>query len=1217
MSETIYKGALEIDISRARSNLSAIIAQINELISLARASGMSFVNEFSGAEDAIDDVNNAISETSEALNALEQNGKEMSEVLTNAHDKIQNETEQTRERTQQLGSDFEKTGEKGNNSLTSIRNAVSTIKLTSIIQQVQMVAQALGELSAPGIAFEQSMADLAAITGVAGEELEELKRVAREVGRESGLGAAESARAFAVLAGQIDVPIAQLRVLQRETITLAQAGNISLEEAANAVAGTINQFQLPAEESTRVINVMAAAARAGGAEVVDLAESMRVSGAAANAAGVSIEETAAVLEILAQNNTKGAEAGTALRNALIAMQTRLKIDVSQTGFVGGLERIKNHLNKMNSEVEKATFLAKTFGRENVVAAQFLLANTDAVRTMTQEVTGTNAAIEQANIRTNTWAERMKRIKASVDDFLISIQEATGGMLPWMAVIGQQIAQFSMMLPLFDRIKVGIMGIVPKIQAITAAQWGWNAALIANPVGAIVAGVVAFAAAVVYAYRNFEGFRNEVDRTFAALKELAQMIWDTLKPAWDDMLPTLKKIGEYYLTWVLMPLRTVMGIIREVIGWIKALKAQWDTLPEPIRKVGEFFLMGLHPITSFLRGVKLLKSAFQGLKNIFIEVGQRIQNALQSLIGKFREFIQYLMRTDGVIGKLLTPIKFLITLLGSLLRKLKDLITKWRESLSQSNRFMNGLKTVKSVLETLITPLAVLKHGFKSLGDAKKSSDAHLRDNSAMTGATKAINDNAEALRKHAEAVMSNALAQEQAKQLSGYFANLQGGELGKAMQQLSGSQDIATLAQNVMDNTPIPLLPGATYIKDKSKKATTSTPTEELDIDTGDKRPRNMFSLEGMRNILQDLEQKAASSTFDVAAALQKQIDELKKKIKLEEDVITAVSKNGNWISGLARDVLGGEDEEAKNRFRAEWIEKSNFDLRTQEGIQNEISLLQQSLNSATGDRAVQLQQQIIYLQQEADILRETLALEAKYGKGARLIGGALLRHGSKEEKENFNQAKENRFKPNALSKEAIQEMATGVQKVFEKAIKRQQDGFKKAREEYNKYVKEIQDGTGGIADVIDAISNRVDDQTKKWMQWGANMLKVLSDAIPKLIQFWKTNIAVTASEAAKSQAGIPVVGPGMALAAAASVASALIAMPFANGGIVSGPTYALVGEYPGAANNPEVIAPLNKLRDMLPNHSDSMSTGNVEFKIRGRDLIGIINKERNINKRS
>jgi TP901 family phage tail tape measure protein len=59
--------------------------------------------------------------------------------------------------------------------------------------------------------------------------------------------------------------------------------------------------------------------------------------------------------------------------------------------------------------------------------------------------------------------------------------------------------------------------------------------------------------------------------------------------------------------------------------------------------------------------------------------------------------------------------------------------------------------------------------------------------------------------------------------------------------------------------------------------------------------------------------------------------------------------------------------------------------------------------------------------------------------------------------------------------------------------------------------------------------------------------------------------------------------------------------MPFANGGIVSGPTPALVGEYTGARTNPEVIAPLSKLQNMMG--------GNVTFSISGDNLVGTLNR--------
>jgi hypothetical protein len=61
----------------------------------------------------------------------------------------------------------------------------------------------------------------------------------------------------------------------------------------------------------------------------------------------------------------------------------------------------------------------------------------------------------------------------------------------------------------------------------------------------------------------------------------------------------------------------------------------------------------------------------------------------------------------------------------------------------------------------------------------------------------------------------------------------------------------------------------------------------------------------------------------------------------------------------------------------------------------------------------------------------------------------------------------------------------------------------------------------------------------------------------------------------------------------------------FANGGIISGPTMGLVGEYPGARQNPEVIAPLNKLQSIIGKSSNG---GNInvtgEVRVDGQDLL-------------
>lgn len=102
------------------------------------------------------------------------------------------------------------------------------------------------------------------------------------------------------------------------------------------------------------------------------------------------------------------------------------------------------------------------------------------------------------------------------------------------------------------------------------------------------------------------------------------------------------------------------------------------------------------------------------------------------------------------------------------------------------------------------------------------------------------------------------------------------------------------------------------------------------------------------------------------------------------------------------------------------------------------------------------------------------------------------------------------------------------------------------------------------------------------------------------------------------AHASIPFVGFATAsgfVSAATAMVQAIGVMPFAKGGVVSGPTLALVGEYAGASNNPEVIAPLDKLRSMIQ-PQDGIG-GKVRFEIEGRKLVGVISNETRISAKS
>jgi hypothetical protein len=103
--------------------------------------------------------------------------------------------------------------------------------------------------------------------------------------------------------------------------------------------------------------------------------------------------------------------------------------------------------------------------------------------------------------------------------------------------------------------------------------------------------------------------------------------------------------------------------------------------------------------------------------------------------------------------------------------------------------------------------------------------------------------------------------------------------------------------------------------------------------------------------------------------------------------------------------------------------------------------------------------------------------------------------------------------------------------------------------------------------------------------------------------------VALTAFKLAKINPALAIVAGAGLVIAGSFLKSKLAskkeggATPFANGGIVSGPTMGLIGEYPGAKSNPEVVAPLDKLKDMLG------GSGGGSFVLRGSDLVLALNR--------
>ena len=176
----------------------------------------------------------------------------------------------------------------------------------------------------------------------------------------------------------------------------------------------------------------------------------------------------------------------------------------------------------------------------------------------------------------------------------------------------------------------------------------------------------------------------------------------------------------------------------------------------------------------------------------------------------------------------------------------------------------------------------------------------------------------------------------------------------------------------------------------------------------------------------------------------------------------------------------------------------------------------------------------------------------------------------------------------------------------------------------------QIYQGISGIIDIINALTGATQQDTAATTAQG--MAKTSTAAIDSTTTATEvTNSAAKAAAAKaettadvegaaaktmKAHAGIPFAGIAMGVGMVATLIGVMASLPkFANGGIAYGPTLGIFGEYAGAANNPEVVAPLDKLKSLIGDTGGGFS-GKLEARLRGRDIVLALANETRISRK-
>ena len=232
-------------------------------------------------------------------------------------------------------------------SVNLMKRSLNTLAVLGIATGLDILIKQMAE-------FGQEMSTVGAITGALGDEFDALREKAKELGTNTRFSATQAAEGMTFLA-RAGFKTNEVMAAIGPTLQLAQAGALDLGTAADIASNVLTGFNIAATDAQRVIDVLALSANSANTNVQQLGEAMSYVAPISSSLGVSLEETAAAVEVLSNAGIQASRAGTNLTMVMRLMQsptdkqrkvlealnlTQKDVAVTEVGLTGALTNLK-------------------------------------------------------------------------------------------------------------------------------------------------------------------------------------------------------------------------------------------------------------------------------------------------------------------------------------------------------------------------------------------------------------------------------------------------------------------------------------------------------------------------------------------------------------------------------------------------------------------------------------------------------------------------------------------------------------------------------------------------------------------------------------------------------------------------------------------------------------------------------------------------------------